>query len=143
MVQNETETLSLQLVITLRVLKTRELSAQSNISVLDVITIAICAVICGADYWVAIETYGQAKQEWLKRFLELPNGIPSHDTFARIFALINPQKFQECFLSWIKSVALLTDGEVIAIDGKSLKHSYNKKAGLRAINMVSAWLQFP
>ncbi|NJL80281.1 MAG: ISAs1 family transposase [Richelia sp. SM1_7_0] len=106
---------------------------------IDVITIAICAVICGADSWVAIETYGQAKEKWLKRFLELPNGIPSHDTFARIFALINPEKFQECFLSWIKSVAILTDGEVIAIDGKSLKHSYDKKAGNRAINMVSAW----
>ena len=106
---------------------------------IDLITIAICAVICGADSWVAIETYGQAKQQWLKRFLELPNGIPSHDTFARVFALINPQKFQECFLSWIKSVALLTEGEVIAIDGKNLKHSYDKKAGNRAINMVSAW----
>ncbi|MDY6900708.1 MAG: ISAs1 family transposase [Cyanobacteriota bacterium] len=106
---------------------------------IDVITIAICAVICGADSWVAIETYGQAKEEWLKRFLELPNGIPSHDTFARIFASINPQKFQECFLSWIKSIVVLTDGEVIAIDGKNLKHSYDKKAGNRAINMVSAW----
>ena len=92
-----------------------------------------------ADSWVAIETYGQAKQECLKRFLELPNGIPSHHTFARIFALINPEKFQECFLSWIKSVATLTDGEVIAIDGKSLKNSYDKKAGNRAINIVSAW----
>ncbi len=108
---------------------------------IDVITIAICAVICGADSWVAIETYGQVKEKWLKRFLELPNGIPSHDTFARIFALINPEKFQECFLSWIKSVAILTDGEVIAIDGKSLKHSYDKKAGNRAINMVSAWAE--
>ena len=106
---------------------------------IDVITIAICAVICGADSWVAIETYGQAKKEWLKRFLELPNGIPSHDTFARIFASINPQKFQECFLSWIKSIAVLTDGEVIAIDGKNLKHSYDRKAGNRAISMVSAW----
>lgn len=106
---------------------------------IDIITIAICAVICGADSWVAIETYGQAKKEWLKRFLELPNGIPSHDTFARIFASINPQKFQECFLSWIKSIAVLTDGEVIAIDGKNLKHSYDKKAGNRAISMVSAW----
>lgn len=106
---------------------------------IDVITIAICAVICGADSWVAIETYGQAKQEWLKHFLDLPNGIPSHDTFARIFARINPQQFQECFLAWIKSVAKLTDGEVIAIDGKNLKHSYDKKAGNRAINMVSAW----
>jgi len=109
---------------------------------IDLITIAICAVICGADSWVAIETYGQAKEEWLKGFLELPNGIPSHDTFARIFALINPEKFQECFSYSIKSVFILTDGEVIAIDGKSLKHSYDKKTGNRAINMVSAWLQF-
>ncbi|BAY80924.1 transposase [Calothrix parasitica NIES-267] len=106
---------------------------------IDVITIAICAVICGADSWVAIETYGLAKRKWLKRFLELPNGIPSHDTFARIFSLIDPQNFQECFASWIKSVAHLTDGEVIAIDGKNLKHSYDKKAGNRSISMVSAW----
>ena len=106
---------------------------------IDVITIAICAVICGADSWVAIETYGHAKQEWLKRFLELSNGIPSHDTFARIFSLIDPQNFQECFVSWMKSVAHKTDGEVIAIDGKSLKNSYDKKFGNRAINMVSAW----
>ena len=64
--------------------------------------------------------------------------LPPAD-FARIFALINPEKFQDCFLSWVKLVAILTDGEVIAIDGKSLKHSYDKKAGNRAINMVSAW----
>ncbi len=123
----------------LRVLKTPRVERTKRHQLIDIITIAICAVICGADSWVAIETYGQAKQEWLKRFLELPNGIPSHDTFARIFALINPQEFQECFLSWIKSVALLTEGEVIAIDGKNLKHSYDKKSGNRAINMVSAW----
>jgi predicted transposase YbfD/YdcC len=106
---------------------------------IDVITIAICAVICGADSWVAIETYGKTKQQWLQRFLDLSNGIPSHDTFARIFSLLDPQSFQECFVSWIKSVALLTDGEVIAIDGKCLKNSYDKKFGNRAINMVSAW----
>ena len=71
--------------------------------------------------------------------MELPNGIPSHDTFARIFSLIEPQNFQECFVSWMKSVAVLTNGEVIAIDGKNLKHSYDNKFGNRAINMVSAW----
>lgn len=106
---------------------------------IDIITIAICSVICGADSWVAIETYGQAKQSWLKQELELPNGIPSHDTFARVFARIVPQQFQECFLAWIKSVAQITDGEIIAIDGKRLKHSDDKQAGNRAINMVSAW----
>ena len=75
---------------------------------IDIITIAICAVICGADSWVAIETYGRAKQQWLQQFLELPNGIPSHDTFARVFARLDPQQFQECFLSWIKSVSKIT-----------------------------------
>jgi predicted transposase YbfD/YdcC len=106
---------------------------------IDIITIAICAVICGADSWVTIETYGEAKQDWFKQFLELPNGIPSHDTFARVFAKIDTQQFQECFLAWIKSVAQITNGEIIAIDGKALKHSYDREAGNRAINMVSAW----
>ena len=106
---------------------------------IDIITIAICAVICGADGWVSIETYGKAKHHWLKQFLELPNGIPSHDTFARVFALINPQSFQECFLGWIQSIRKITEGEVIAIDGKTLRHSYDKKEHKSAIHMVSAW----
>jgi predicted transposase YbfD/YdcC len=106
---------------------------------IDIVTIAICAVICGADSWVAIETYGQAKQQWLQQFLELPNGIPSHDTFARVFARMDPQQFQSGFLSWIKSVSKITEGEVIAIDGKTLKHSYDKGSDKGAIHMVSAW----
>lgn len=106
---------------------------------IDIITIAICAVICGADSWVAIETYGVAKYKWLQQFLELPNGIPSHDTFARVFARIDPQQFQECFLCWIKSVSKINEGEVIAIDGKTLKHSYDKGEEKGAIHMVSAW----
>lgn len=93
----------------------------------------------GAETWIAIETYGQEKKEWLEKFLELSNGIPSHDTFARVFAKINPACFQECFLEWIKSIAQITNGEVIAIDGKKLRRSYNKKSSQRAINMVSAW----
>ena len=106
---------------------------------IDIITIAICAVICGADSWVAIETYAKAKEDWLKQFIELPNSVPSHDTFARVFARINPIEFQECFLAWIKSISNVTDGEVIAIDGKKLKHSYDTKVSSSAINMVSAW----
>lgn len=106
---------------------------------IDIITIAICAVICGADTWVAIETYGRAKYEWLKKFLELPNGIPSHDTFARVFARLNPEQFQQCFLNWIKSISKITQGEVIGIDGKTLRHSYDKGADKGAIHMVSAW----
>jgi hypothetical protein len=82
---------------------------------IDIVTIAICAVICGADSWVLIEAYGKIKQEWLKQFLELPNGIPSHDTFGRVFAIIEPQQFQNSFLNWIKSLNKITSGEVIAI----------------------------
>ncbi len=106
---------------------------------IDIITIAICAVICGAQGWTDIETYGVAKYDWLKQFLELPNGIPSHDTFARVFARLNPQQFQQCFLNWIKGINKITSGEVIAIDGKSLRHSYDEEADKGAIHMVSAW----
>lgn len=106
---------------------------------IDIITIAVCAVICGADSWVAIEIYGCAKYEWLKTFLELPNGIPSHDTFARVFAQINPEQFQSCFVNWMKSIQKVTAGEVVAIDGKTLCGSYDKSNDQRAIQMVSAW----
>lgn len=106
---------------------------------IDIITIAICAVICGADTWVDIEMYGQAKYKWLRKLLELPNGIPSHDTFARVFTRINPEQFQNCFISWIKSINKLIDGEVVAIDGKTLRHSYKKRDEKNAIHIVSAW----
>ncbi len=106
---------------------------------IDILTITICAVIAGADTWVDIEAYGQSKHRWLKRFLELPNGIPSHDTFARVFSLLNPEKLQQCFLKWIQSISQLTDGEIVAIDGKTLRHSYDKSLDQAAIHMVSAW----
>jgi len=106
---------------------------------IDIITIAICAVICGADTWLDIESYGRAKQEWLKKFLELPNGIPSHDTFARLFARLNPEEFQQSFLNWVRSLSKIFPGEVIAIDGKTLRHSYDSSLDKGAIHMVSAW----
>jgi predicted transposase YbfD/YdcC len=106
---------------------------------IDIITIAICAVICGADTWVDIEVYGQAKHEWLKHFLELPNGIPSHDTFSRVFSRLAPEQFQNCFLNWVKSISQLIAGEVVAIDGKTLRHSYDDDSNKKAIQMVSAW----
>jgi predicted transposase YbfD/YdcC len=105
----------------------------------DILTIAVLAVICGADSWVAMESFGQAKLKWLQRILELPNGIPSHDTFARVFARLNPDQFQQCFLSWVRSLAQLSDGQVIAIDGKTLRQSYNSADSKAAIHMVSAW----
>lgn len=106
---------------------------------IDILTIAILAVICGADSWVGMESFGQAKQSWLNRILELPNGIPSHDTFARVFARLNPEQFQACFLTWVRSLVRLSDGEVIAIDGKTLRQSYDPADDKAAIHMVSAW----
>jgi predicted transposase YbfD/YdcC len=106
---------------------------------IDIITITICAVICGADGWKDIELYGQCKYKWLKKFLELPNGIPSHDTFARVFSLLNPEQLQQCFLRWVESISRITFGEVIAIDGKTLRHSYDRSKNKPAIHMVSAW----
>jgi predicted transposase YbfD/YdcC len=106
---------------------------------LDILVIAICAVICGADNWEDVADFGRAKIEWLKTFLELPNGIPSHDTFNRVFAMLDPQQFQACFVSWITSVSEVIQGQVIALDGKVLRRSHDKGIGKAAIDMVSAW----
>jgi predicted transposase YbfD/YdcC len=106
---------------------------------IDIITIAICAVICGAETWVDMEIYGKAKKDWLSKFLELPNGIPSHDTFGRVFAAINQEEFQQCFLGWVKGVRVKTEKEIISFDGKQSRNSGDKQNGKSAINMVSAW----
>jgi predicted transposase YbfD/YdcC len=106
---------------------------------IEILIIAICAVICGADGWNDVELYGKNKKDWLKSFLELPKGIPSHDTFGRIFALIKPEEFQERFIEWIKAIEKLTAGQVIAIDGKQLRRSHDHDIGKAAIYMVSAW----
>jgi predicted transposase YbfD/YdcC len=105
---------------------------------IDIITIAICAVVCGAETWVDMEVYGKAKFSWLNEFLELRNGIPSHDTFARVFAVIKPEEFQQCFMSWVQGVRRKTEQEIIAFDGKQSRNSGDKNNGKRAINMVSA-----
>lgn len=106
---------------------------------LDILVIAICAAICSADDWVAIQEFGKAKQDWFREFLELPNGIPSHDTFGRVFARLDPDQFHTCFMNWIMAASELTEGQVIAIDGKTLRRSHDKTLGKGAIVMVSAW----
>jgi hypothetical protein len=105
---------------------------------LDIIVIAICGVICGADDWVSIEEYGNAKLDWFRKLLELPNGIPSHDTFGRVFGKLDPDQFHTCFTNWILAVSEITEGQVIAIDGKTLRRSHDKTLGKGAIVMVSA-----
>ena len=106
---------------------------------IDIFLIAICGVICGADSWVDIEMFGKSKLDWLKTFLKLPNGIPSHDTFGRVFAAINPEEFEKSFMEWVQAINELTQGQVIAIDGKQLRGSMDNENGKNAIYMVSAW----
>lgn len=108
-------------------------------SLLDIVTIALCAVICGADSWVDVEVFGRAKEAWLRTFLALPNGIPSHDTFGRVFARLDPQQFERCFLRWVQTVMTRTHGEVVAVDGKVLRRSHDQRAGKAALDVVSAW----
>lgn len=108
---------------------------------IDIIVIAICAVICGADTWVDIAEYGNKKKKFLARFLELPNGIPSHDTFGRVFSLLDGEAFQSCFFEWVRSVQEKTDGQVIAIDGKQLRRSHHRGHGKNALHLVSAWVK--
>lgn len=106
---------------------------------LDILVIAICAVICGADSWSEVELFGNNKRTWLNQFLELPKGIPSHDTFGRVFALIDPDEFRRRFMAWVQAINELTQGQVVAVDGKQLRGSGDKAQGRAAINLVSAW----
>ena len=115
---------------------------------IDILTITLCAVICGADDWVAVATFGGTKEGWLRTFLALPNGIPSHDTFGRVFRLLDPDELRRCFLGWVQAVvgASAVDGEpgglgrqVVAVDGKTLRRSHDRGAGKGPLHLVSAW----
>lgn len=106
---------------------------------MEILVIAICAVICGADDWVSVASFGRAKREWFEQFLKLPSGIPAHDTFWRVFRALDPEQFQRCFLRWMRAVRREIDGEVVAIDGKQLRRSYDSEDSRAAIHMVSAW----
>lgn len=105
----------------------------------DIIVIAICAAICGADDWVAVEDFGQAKRSWFEEFLELPHGIPSHDTFGDVFGVLDPEQFRRSFVQWIQAVNEVIGGQIVPIDGKKLRRSHDKTLGKNAIHMVSAW----
>ena len=106
---------------------------------LDIVLIAICAVVCGADGWVEVAEFGETKEKWFSQFLKLPNGIPSHDTCGRVFAALDPVEFERCFLEWVQAVNVLTAGQVIAVDGKTLRRSHDKRRGKAAVHRVSAW----
>lgn len=108
----------------------------------DILTIALFAIVCGADDWVAVQMYGRCKREWLETFLDLPHGIPSHDTFSDVFARLDPEAFEHCFQEWVAAVVELSGGKLVAIDGKSLRRSFEKgwdKSGMA--HMVSAFVE--
>lgn len=106
---------------------------------IEMVITTICAVICGAENWVDVANWGEEKQQWLRQYLPLENGVASHDTFRRVFLLIEPEQFQACFQQWIQAVFNVTEGQVIAIDGKQLRGSRDVQSGKAAICMVSAW----
>jgi predicted transposase YbfD/YdcC len=104
----------------------------------DIIILAICGVLCGAEGWVEIEEFGKAKEAFFTDLLNLPNGIPSHDTFGRVFALIDPKQFEASFVQWVQGISQTVKG-VVAIDGKTLRRSHDHEAGKKALHVVSAW----
>jgi predicted transposase YbfD/YdcC len=106
---------------------------------LDILVISICAAIAGADGWEHVELFAETNEDWLRGFLELPHGIPTRHTFSRVFAALDSEQFQECFVQWIQAVDKVSKGQIIAADGKALRRSHDRSLGKKALYMVSAW----
>ena len=106
---------------------------------MDIVAIALCAVICGADNWVDIEVFGNSKRQWFDRFLNLPNEVPYHDTFGRVFSMLNSKEFERCFMELVKAGHQLTEGQVLAIDGKTSRGSLDSANGKAANHLLNAW----
>lgn len=127
------------LIISFQELPDPRVAGRCDHKLIDIIVITVCAVIAGAESWVDVESFGQAKHEWLKTFLKLPHGIPSHDTFGRFFAVLDAEAFQTAFMRWVEGVFRVSRGQVIAIDGKTVRRSHNRTIGKDAIHLVNAW----
>lgn len=115
------------------------LERQKYHSLVAILFIAVCAVICGATSFVDMEDFGNAKIDWFSERLDLSSGIPSHDTFGRVFSLIDPDKFRECFIDWTQEISKAIGGDIIAFDGKTLRHSFDTATGMSAIHVMNAW----
>ena len=107
----------------------------------DILVLSVMAVICGADSFVAIALFGRLNEEWLRTFLDLPHGIPSHDTLGRVFARLDAARFEACFRDWVQAAFQLTGGQVVPIDGKCLRGSHDRGRGLEPLHLVSAWAE--
>jgi hypothetical protein len=105
----------------------------------DILFLAVCAMIAGANDFVGIQKFGHAKRDWLKKFLALPNGIPSHDTIGRVFSLLDSEQFIRCFLSWVQTIHQVTAGQIVAVDGKTVRASLDRAKGQNPLHVVSAW----
>jgi predicted transposase YbfD/YdcC len=117
----------------------RRVRGRTRHLLVDIIVMAICGVVANCDGWRDIALFARKRESWFKRFLQLPGGIPSHDTFERVFSQLDPRAFQACFFGWVKEISELVGLQHIAIDGKCLRHSFNHKAGLGMLHVVSAW----
>ena len=106
---------------------------------MDILLIAVCAVICGAEGWEDIEEYGTAHAKWFADILDLPHGIPGHDTFRRVLSRLDSEELTRCFIAWTEALSEASGGEIVSIDGKTLRHSFDRATGQAAIHMVSAW----
>ena len=108
---------------------------------IDILTIGLCAVLCGGEGWTDTATFGRAREPWLRTFLALPHGIPSHDTFGRVFSRLDPEAFERCFLAWSAAVVELSAGRLVAVDGKAIRRSFERgwdRSGMA--HLVSAFV---
>ena len=115
------------------------LAPNSRHLLMDILVIAVCAVISGAEGWEDIEEYGEANAEWLGDLLDLPHGIPGHDTFRRVLSQLDPEELTQCFIAWTQALSEASGGDIVSIDGKTLRHSFDQATATAAIHMVSAW----
>lgn len=129
----------ISLIVSFQDLPDPRVEGRCDHKLIDIIVIAVCAVISGAESWVDVADFGEAKREWLGTFLELPAGIPSHDTFGRFFAALDAEAFQAAFMRWVEGVFRVSKGQIIAIDGKTIRRSHDRTIGKDAIHMVNAW----
>jgi predicted transposase YbfD/YdcC len=120
-------------------LKDPRIVASCDHRLLDIVVITILAVLSGADDWTDLQTFGEVRHAWLKTFLALPHGIPSHDTFRRVFGLLDPRQFAACLFRWTQAIQEATGGKLISIDGKTLRRSFAKRSGKAALHLVTAW----
>jgi hypothetical protein len=133
------DTVNVSIVEHFRTLEDPRIERTKKHRLLDILVIALCTMLTGGEGFQDMELFGKRKQAWLQTFLALPHGIPSHDTFGRVFARLNPEHFQACFLSWTRAVAQLTQGALVSLDGKTVKASFDRATASSPLHMLSAW----